>query len=120
MTEHAIEDDLEATQPCLICGIYVQVSEAAKHLAYYHAESLQCRDIQHELEFKSESNRSKHEWIVHGTNTEKNAPRVFRLQIQVCDGAHDLQEDGNKHLETGDFNPIHLTEQFEQRFNNSK
>ena len=114
MTEHTIEDDLEATQPCLICGIYVQVSEAAKHLAHYHAESLQCRDIQCELEFKSEGNRSKHEWIVHGMNSEKNAPRAFRLQSQVCDGAHDLQEDENKHLETGDINPIYPPEQFEQ------
>jgi hypothetical protein len=47
-------------------------------------------------------------------NTKKNARRASHLQSQVFDGAQDLQEDGDEHLETGDTNPIYLTEQYEQ------
>jgi len=95
-----------------MCGIHVKVSEAAVHLAYYHAESLQCRDVQCGLVFKSDGNRSVQELITHGLNAKKNAQHASRLQSQVFDGAQDLQE--NRDLETGDTNPIYLTEQFEQ------
>lgn len=114
MAEHAIEDDPESTQPCLMCRINVKAHTEAAHLAYYHAESLKCRDVQYGLVFKSNGYRSAHEWIAHGMNTKKNAGRAFRLQSQVFDGVQDLQEDGDKHLETGDTNPIYLTEQFER------
>jgi len=97
-----------------MCGIHVKVSEAAVHLAYYYAESLQCRDVQCGLVFKSDGNRSVHELIAHGLNAKKNAQHASRLQSQVFDGAQDLQENRDKHLETGDTNPIYLTEQFEQ------
>src|SRR5271170_6926716 len=44
LTEHAIMDNPEATQPCLMCGMHVIVSKVAAHIAHYHTESVQCRN----------------------------------------------------------------------------
>jgi hypothetical protein len=115
LTEHAIMDNPEATQPCLMCGMHVIVSKVAAHIAHYHTESVQCRNAQCEIAFTAKDNRLAHEWIVHGMNAKDNAPQVFRLHGQICDMAQNLQEnEGDEHLEIADTNLTFLTEQTEQ------